>query len=273
MSAWTILDQFAAMGQQPTTRVNDFSQLRPGEPMGWTSWEPGVAGAGGTAAQPNDGAITFSRRMPRMPGSEGNAAKGRWRYMGNDVSQYGLIPTDQVPYPGGDSAQGVWQWEEDRAPAPMAMAPTEEAPQKKVEAPSDGRTIYNDWDFFQNQARQAVEGISRMPFTYSDYPSVATNKNDAINQFYPGSWQKNGLQPQIGPNGQNISNQVGSGIYEALRDGKASTAGAKDWPSLLMSLSQKGLLTSEGAGLLLDLAKQKKLDTSFQSSSLMGMGG
>jgi hypothetical protein len=121
-------------------RINDFSKLKPGEQMGWTSWFQGLEGPGGTAAQPKDGAITFSTSMPRMPGTAGATAfgnditdynaqgangssagqssgsdstrpRGQWRYLGNDVTKYGQVATDQMPRPGGDNAQGAWQWE------------------------------------------------------------------------------------------------------------------------------------------------------------------
>lgn len=233
-----------------------------------------------------DGMIHFSRNMPGAPGEGFSSSmsryggpagqepkaemptNGRWQYLGPDLEQFGIRAADQNPI--NPNMQGAWKWVEDKAP--VAAAPAEEMVKKPVERFPEG-DIYNDWDYFQKRARADVEGINRMPFTYADYPNVGQTKQDAFNQFYPNAWQTNGLQPVIGPNGQNIAPSLSEDVYKLFRDKGVDTATARDWPSLVESLMKSGRIDGGMSQTLLDLAKPKKLDTSFQSSGLLGMMG
>jgi hypothetical protein len=258
---------------------NQLDQLKPGDATGYSIWAGDMFGA------PQDGQVTFSRAMPRVPGTGGmhafgniasfaegqqpEVAKGKWRYLGPDASAYGAYAAGGEQ-PVADNAKGAWMWEEDAKP--QAAMPAEEMPQKKTQERFPEGDIYNDWDYFQKRARADVEGINRMPFTYADYPNVAQNPGDAMNQFYPGAWQDSGVQKIIGPNGSNIAPGLSPEVLKLFRDGGIDTASAKDWPSLIESLLQSKRVDAGTGQSLLDLAKPKKLDTSFQSSSLLGGG-
>ena len=261
------LDQYAAMLQQQFAGQGGAAPSAPASNDWQGFYVPRGKSQGGDLMPKNGQMALGSMSAPDIPiDKDGNQARGYWVAQGNaNMANAGDYSAGNIPQ--------QYRWVAEQAPAAPVMMPQEEAPKKKEEAPSDGRTIYNDWDKYIDEARKAVEGINRMPFTYSDYGNVSTNRNEAMNQFYPGAWQKNGLQPFIGPNGQNISNDVGLGIYEALKKGTASTSDTQDWPTLVKTLLQSNTTSPAMIQTLLDMAKPKKLDTSFQSSGLMGMMG
>jgi hypothetical protein len=254
---------------------NELHKLKPGEASGYSIWAGDMFGA------PKDGQVTFSSFMPRVPGTGGihafgniasfaegdkrEPAKGKWRYLGPDASHYGAYAAGGEQ-PVADNAKGAWMWEEDAAPA--AAAPVEEEqPKKKAERFPEG-DIYNDWDYYTKRARADVEGINRMPFTYSDFPNIGQTPAEATQQFYPGAWQEGGVQKIIGPNGTNIAPGLDENLLSIFRDKGIDTASAKDWPSLLDQLMKSGRITSAQRGTLGDLAKKKEPDQSFANQGL-----
>lgn len=148
--------------------------------------------------------------------------------------------------------------------APAQRQVQEEAPVEA--APTDGKTIYNDWDTYQGKARADVEGMNRMPFVYSDYAGVSLDPQKAMQQFYPAAWQEGGVQKTIGPNGQNIAPYLNSDFG----DPQFLDTTKKDMPSLVSMLLNSGNIDQRQSQALLDLMKPKKLDTSFASQALLG---
>lgn len=209
--------------------------------------------------KPVDGMVYTGNTMPgigpnpmtgQMPDPNAKSG-GSWEFIGNYDT--GTRNPDHGP-----SEQGQWRYREAPQAAPMMREPVqEEAPQA---GPTDGKTIYNDWDTYQNKARADVEGINRMPFAYSDYAGISLDPQKAMNQFYPPAWQEQGVQKTIGPNGQNIAPYLNEdfGDPQFLK-----TNGQKDYPSLVQSLLNSGGIDQRQSQALLDLMKPKKLDTSF----------
>jgi len=183
---------------------------------------------------------------------------GSWEFIGNQDT--GTRNPDHGP-----SQVGQWQYREAAAAPAMAARPQQEEPAPQ-QAPSDGKTIYNDWDTYQNKARADVEGINRMPFMYSDYAGVSLDPQKAMNQFYPAAWQAEGVQKTIGPNGQNIAPYLNSDFG----DPQFLDTTKKDMPSLVSMLLNSGNIDQRQSQALLDLMKPKKLDTSFASQALLG---
>jgi hypothetical protein len=195
---------------------------------------------------------------------------GQWQYIGQQDT--GMRNPEHGP-----ASQGQWQFVEQQAPQAQAPMPPPEEKQPEQPADPSGKTIYNDWDTYRNKARADVEGINRMPFTFSDYAGVALDKNDAMQQFYPGAYQEGGVQKIIGPNGQNIAPRLqDDGMLDAFRYSGLDTAKVENWPSLVKMLQSSGLLSQDAKEnaaqqqVLLDLAKPKKPDMSFSNQMLMG---
>lgn len=184
-------------------------------------------------------------------------AKGQWVMSGQG-------PGAQDGGQGGSSV-GYNRWTfipNQPAAAPAQRQAQEEAPQQA--APADGKTIYNDWDTYQNKARADVEGINRMPFMYSDYAGVSLDPQKAMQQFYPAAWQAEGVQKTIGPNGQNIAPY----LNRDFNDPQFLDTTKQDMPSLVAMMLNRGSIDERQSQALLELMKPKKLDTSFANTMM-----
>lgn len=134
-------------------------------------------------------------------------------------------------------------------------------------APADGRTIYNDHDYFLQQARGSAEAGNNMPFVVNPQSLIGLSPQQQMNQFYPAAWQDEGVQKTIGPNGQNI----GPELQKQFGNSQAiDTAGGQDWPSLVRLLSDSGRIDAGQAQALLGLATPKKLDASMNMTAGLG---
>ncbi len=191
------------------------------------------------------------------PDPNAPAPTGQWQYIGD-------YDTGNRNPDHGSSIQKQWRYQENQPQAAPAQRQVEEEPPPQA-APTGGKTIYNDWDTYQNKARADVEGMNRMPFVYSDYAGVSLDPQKAMQQFYPAAWQEGGVQKTIGPNGQNIAPYLNSDFG----DPQFLDTTKKDMPSLVQMLLDKGGIDQRQSQALLDLMKPKKLDTSF---AMTGMG-
>lgn len=163
----------------------------------------------------------------------------------------------------GGTTQSYARWtfipNQPAAAPSRAPMPEEPAPQPQQ---NDGKTIYNDWDTYQQRARADVEGMNRMPFVRSDFNLVSLDPAKAMDQFYPAAWQTEGVQKTIGPNGQNIAPE----LQRQFGDAQFINTTKADWPSMLDALLSKGAVSESQYKALSDLAKPKKLDNSMSQA-------
>jgi hypothetical protein len=210
----------------------------------------------------------------------GMAPKDGWMYRGTDAPK---VPEGQKGYyvmtnsvPGmrtvndgivdQGSQDNTWRFvgEQEAAPQQQQLQ-QQEAPLPKY---PDG-DIYEDNDYWQKKARAEVEGINKMPGVFSDYADISLmNPRQIENIFYPPSWQEEGVQKTIGPNGQNIAPQ----LQQTFSDAQAiDTKVQSDFPTLINMLTNTGQVDGKQRQTLLDMITPKKLDTSFGGPG--GMGG
>lgn len=158
-------------------------------------------------------------------------------------------------------------------PTAAPMQPVQEqASVAPPPAPTDGKTIFNDWDFYQNQARGENLAANDSPFVSNPQKLIGLDADQQMQRFYPGAWQEGGVQKVIGPNGQNIAPELQSnGLFAAFQDAGVDTSKAADWPSMIDALMDKGLLADNQYKFLSDLTKPKKLDQSFAGQPMSGM--
>lgn len=217
--------------------------------------------------KPVDGMVYTGTTMPGVglnpmtgqPPDPNAKPAGSWEFIGNQDT--GTRNPDHGP-----SQMGQWRYRETPQATPMPQQPAqEEAPQQA--APTNGKTIYNDWDTYQNKARADVEGINRMPFAYSDYAGISLDPQKAMNQFYPSAWQEQGVQKTIGPNGQNIAPYLQSDFGDPQF---LTTNGQKDFPSLVQAMLAGGRIDDRQSQALLELMKPKKPDMSFSNQMMAG---
>lgn len=204
-------------------------------------------------ALPMDGwqyQTTFQGSAPAVP----EGTNGYW------------VKTNDTPGQAGTGNMGSSTYRfvgEQQAPQAMARRPVQQE-QVAPEQPSDGKTIYNSWDRFQDKGRAEVEGINRMPFVFSGYDTISLDPQKAMDQLYPAAWQESGVQKTIGPNGTNIAPQ----LQKDFNDPQLIDTTKGDWPSLVRLLMDNGTVDAKQGQALLGLAEPKKLNASFG-----GIGG
>lgn len=188
---------------------------------------------------------------PQVP----EGAKGYYVMTGSTPGQAGT----------GNEGSQTYRFVGEQQAAPVARQPVQEEP--VPQAPSDGKTIYNDWDTYQNKARAEVEGMNRMPFVRSNFDLVSLDPQKAMNQFYPAAWQEEGVQKTIGPNGANIAPR----LQKDFETAQLVDTTKADWPSLVAMLAGNGQIDQRQQQALLDLAKPKKANTGMGGMGMYGM--
>ncbi len=140
------------------------------------------------------------------------------------VPQYGPN-TAQLHYDKWGRAAGL-QWGQDQAPA-----------QAVQETPvSAGPSIYgNDpenWNAYREQARAGTEGINRMPFVFSGFPTIPRDEKAAMALFYPGASAAPAAQAPQNPllAGPQMSEQEKINRMYQQRNGFAPGVGASYTP-------------------------------------------
>lgn len=219
--------------------------------------------------KPTDGATYRGPRAPQVP----EGVNGRWVMTGVNPGP-NQTGRDGVPEPYMQQVHGNdWVFMGDRQP--MAQAQPEEAPKPQQQASDpSGKTIYNDWDTYRNQARAEVEAGLNSPFVQNPQELIGLDRKQQMQAFYPGAWQEDGVQKVIGPNGKNIApDLLADGTLALFREGDANTSTARDWPTLVEMLQKTNRVTPDQFQTLLKLGENKPLDQSFGGMGGMGGGG
>lgn len=207
---------------------------------------------------PTDGWMYRGSFAPKVP----EGTKGYWA-MTNSVAGPKTVNDGIVDQGQQDN---TWRFVgEQQASAPQQPLQQQEAP--LPEYPKGD--IYEDNDYWQKKARAEVEGINKMPGVFSNYADISLmNPRQIENIFYPPSWQAEGVQKNIGPNGTNIGPQ----LEKTFGDSQAiNTRGQQDFPTIIEMLTNSGQVDSKQRQTLLDMIAPKKLDASFGGPG--GMGG
>lgn len=238
------------MAMDPTKPWQDAIDPRYAELGPYGSLEQAIA----YGVQPVNGMVF---RGNQMPGTGVDHSTGK-------MYEPGFTKGGSWQYIGQQDSVGQWQFVEQQAP--QAAQPMEQPKEEPLPEYPKG-DIYNDWDYYQGRARADVEGINKMPFMFSDYADIGLRTpQQNMNTFYPPSWQEEGVQKTIGPNGQNIAPK----LQETFGNAQAiNTNGQTDFPSLVKKLMASGSIDSGQEQMLLGLIKPKKPDMSFANQMLM----
>jgi hypothetical protein len=247
--------------QYPTTADQLPDYLRE-----WAKSGALTAGSSLPGVAPEDGWMHQGANAPTLP----EGAKGYWAMTSSGVgpaSNYG----ENSGMDQRDNATWRFVGEKEEKPYVPQGAPDEPQAPRPVADPN-GKTIYNDWDFYKNQARAEVEAGLNSPFVQNPQELIGLDRKQQMQAFYPSAWQEDGVQKVIGPNGKNIApDLLADGTLALFREGDANTSTARDWPSLVEMLQKTNRVTPDQFQTLLRLGENKKPDQSFAGPG--GMGG